>query len=87
VELSTWVLAARLPELDRVAFGIGQPREPSVRVDLRVYVDRDASFAKLRGHPVEIADSEVDHPLETQSNRSSYRYVKGTSKSQIRHVG
>src|SRR5436189_6215044 len=62
--LSASILAAGLPELDRVAFGIGQPGEASVRVDLRVHFDRDASVAKLRGHLVEVADAEVDHPLE-----------------------
>src|SRR6202171_2850832 len=61
--LSTWIRAAGLPELDRVAFGIGQPGEASVRVDLRVQFDRDASFAKLGDHLVEVADAEVDHPL------------------------
>src|SRR5579864_9007763 len=62
--LSTWISASGLPELDRVAFGIGQPGEASVRVDLRVQFDRDASFAKLGDHLVEVADAEVDHPLE-----------------------
>ena len=61
---SASVFAAGLPELDRVAFGIGQPGEASVRVDLSVHVNRDASFAKLGGHLVEVADAEVDHPLE-----------------------
>ena len=51
--LSTWILAAGLPELDRAAVGIGQPGEASVRVDLRVQFDRDASFAKLGDHLVE----------------------------------
>src|SRR5262245_48555650 len=58
------VLAFGLPELYRVAFGIGQPREASVRVDLRVHFDRDPSFAKLSDHLIEVADAEVDHPLE-----------------------
>ena len=62
--LSTWIRAAGLPELDRVAFGIGQPREATVGVDLRVQLDRDASFAKLGNHLVKVADAEVDHPLE-----------------------
>jgi hypothetical protein len=48
--LSARILAAGLPELDRVAFGIGQPGEASVRVDLRVQFDRDALFAKLSDH-------------------------------------
>jgi len=61
---STWIRAAGLPELDRVAFGIGQPGEASVGVDLRVQVDRDASFAKLSDHLVEVVDAEVDHPLK-----------------------
>jgi hypothetical protein len=56
--LSAWILAAGLPELDRVAFGIGQPGEAAVRVDLRVQFDRDASFAKLSDHLVEVADAE-----------------------------
>src|SRR5262245_38261138 len=58
------VLAFGLPELYRVALGIGQPREASVRVDLRVHFDVDASFAKLGNHLIEVADAEVDHPLE-----------------------
>jgi hypothetical protein len=49
--LSTWIRAAGLPELDWVAFGIGQPGEASVWVDLRVQFDGDASFAKLGDHP------------------------------------
>src|SRR5258705_9425392 len=64
IRLSTWILAAGLPELDRVAFGVGQPGEASVRVDLGVQFDRDASFAKLGDHLVDVADAEVDHPLE-----------------------
>src|SRR5262245_14981544 len=62
--ISAAVLALGLPELYRVALGIGQPGEASVRVDLRVHVDRDASFAKLRDHLIEVADAEIDHPLE-----------------------
>src|SRR5262245_34067985 len=58
------VLAFGLPELYRVALGVGQPREASVRVDLRVHFDVDASFAKLGDHLIEVADAEVDHPLE-----------------------
>src|SRR5690349_881285 len=58
------VLAFGLPELDWVAFGIGQPCEASVRIDLSVHVDGVAACAKLGDHLIEIADAEVDHPLE-----------------------
>ena len=51
-KLSAWILAAGLPELDRVAFRIGQPGEASVRVDLRVQFDHDAAFAELGDHLV-----------------------------------
>src|SRR5262245_30130994 len=58
------VLALGLPELYRVALGIGQPREASIRVDLSVHFDRDTFFAELGDHLIEVADAEVDHPLE-----------------------
>src|SRR5215471_20747924 len=61
---SAAALVFRLPELYRVALGIGQPREASVRVDLRIHVDRDTPVAKLGNHLIEVAHAEVDHPLE-----------------------
>src|SRR5262249_32741275 len=58
------VPADGFPELYRVAFRIRQPGEASIRIDLRVHFDRDASFAQLGDHLREVADAEVDHPLE-----------------------
>src|ERR1035441_553091 len=56
----------RLPQLDRVSFGVVPPREAALRIRLGVDVHGDAGLAELGGHGVEVADAEVDHPRPTR---------------------
>jgi len=51
-----------LPEFDGILFGVVQVGEATVGVRLRVDGDVNARGTKLRGHLVEVADAEVDHP-------------------------
>jgi hypothetical protein len=52
----------RLPQLNRIAFGILEAGQATVGVEPRVEVDRDARRAQLRGHVIEVSDAKVDHP-------------------------
>src|SRR5262245_24567074 len=55
------VQAHRLPQLDLVAVGIGDPGKAPVFVCLRTLDDRDAVAAQLRQQVVEVIHAVVDH--------------------------
>src|SRR5215211_8336527 len=64
--MTTWTLASRgthrLPELEAVALRVAEHGEATVRITLRVHVDRLAGAPQLVGDLVEVVDAEVDHP-------------------------
>jgi hypothetical protein len=54
--------SCRLPQLDRISFGVMQACETAVGIRQRVNLYRDPCGLQLGGHSVEIADSKVHHP-------------------------
>src|SRR5215211_7443565 len=64
--MTTWTLASRgthrLPELEAVALRVAEHGEATVRITLRVHVDRLAGAPQLVDDLVEVVDAEVDHP-------------------------
>src|SRR5690606_27052168 len=57
------VRSFRLPQLDRIAFRVGQPREAAIRIVLGIDLDADPGRFQLAHHRIELANPEVEHPL------------------------
>jgi hypothetical protein len=64
------ILHFRLPELNRITFGVVQTSKPAIRIDLNIQVALDASNAELRHHRVEITNAEVNHRKSVLDSRN-----------------
>ena len=55
------LVADRLPELDAISFGIGDPAELSEVVALAIWIDGDTFGGQTVEHTVQVVHLEIDH--------------------------